>query len=118
MGTAALTRVAHGPQCLAIVFRLDHDWAASDLYGTVLWRYWDFLPNPDLYETADGASFVLMYVEDGVKLRDLQQVFDPLIEVEQLQIPAAVGHCCEPRHQFADAGAVDVGHLSQVEQDL
>src|SRR5581483_7600712 len=62
--------------------------------------------------------FVVLHVEDGVQLGDLQQVVHFLGEVEQLEFAALVADAGESADQFADAGAVDVINVSEVEQDL
>src|ERR1017187_6343663 len=69
-------------------------------------------------KAADGAGFVFVNVEDGIQLGDLQQVLHPLVQVEQLQLPAAVGHGGKARYQLADPRAVDIGNVPEVEQDL
>src|SRR5712692_3725569 len=44
-----------------------------------------------LSEAADRGGLVFVDFEHRVELRDLKQILDPLIEIEQLQIAAAVG---------------------------
>src|ERR1039457_4364188 len=73
------------------------------------------LPN-GLREAADGRGFVVVHLKDGVKLRDLQQVFDALAQTEQLQLPPMVGDRGKAGNELADAGAVDIRHLAQVQQ--
>src|SRR5215813_5808816 len=69
-------------------------------------------------EAANGSSFVFVDIEHGVQLCNLQQILHALVQAEQLQLPAAIGHGREARHQLADPRAVNVGDLAQVEQDL
>src|SRR5512147_2387616 len=54
-------------------------------------------------ERSDCGGLVVLNVEHGVQLRDLQQVVDFLGQVQQLQIPASVAYRGEGADQFADA---------------
>src|SRR6202453_3473631 len=66
----------------------------------------------------DCACLVVLDVEDSVEFRDLQQIVHLLGQVQQLQLAAAVLHCREGADQFADAGAVDIADVAQVQQNL
>src|SRR5215469_4231016 len=69
-------------------------------------------------ERLDRLAFVVLDVEDGVELGDLEQVVNFLGEVEQLELAALVANGSERADQLADSGAVDVGHVAEVEQDF
>src|ERR1035441_10199970 len=69
-------------------------------------------PCLSLHEAADGARLVFVNIEDGVELRDLEQVLDPLVEVEQLQCAAAIGYRGESGYQLTDPRAVDLDRKS------
>src|SRR6478609_6635189 len=72
----------------------------------------------NLAERLDCAGFVVFHVEDGVQLGDLQQVVNFFGQVEQLEFAALVAHGGESADQFADARAIDIVHVSEVEQDF
>ena len=57
---------------------------------------------PLLAERLYARCFVLLDIEDGVELRDLQQVVHFLGEVEQLEVAALVFASGVGAHQFAD----------------
>ena len=61
----------------------------------------DFESN--LLERLYRGCFVVFYVEDGVKLGDLEQIIDLLGEVQQLQFAALILGRGESAYQFADA---------------
>jgi len=71
-----------------------------------------------LGEAADGVGFVLMNVENRVKLGDLQQIFHTMSQTKELQVAALVGDGRESGHQLADAGAIDVGYFLEVQKDI
>ena len=56
-----------------------------------------------LLERLYGGGFVVLYVEDGVKLRDLEQIVDLLGEVQQLQFAALILGGGEGAYEFANA---------------
>src|SRR5262249_41072535 len=66
----------------------------------------------------DGACLVVLDVEDGVELGDLEQVVDLASKVQELQFAALVFGCGECADQLTDAGAIDVGDIAEVEQDV
>src|SRR5215472_2379990 len=72
----------------------------------------------ELFERFDRLALVVLDVEDGVELGDLEQVVNFLGEVEQLELAALVANGSERADQLADTGAVDVGHVAEVEQDF
>src|SRR4051812_33774692 len=76
------------------------------------------LKRPGLGERGEGLFLVVVDVEDGVELGDLHQVVDALGEIEELQLPAAVLYRCEGTGQLAEAGAVDIGDFSEVQENL
>src|ERR1019366_1503217 len=57
-------------------------------------------------------------VEDRIELGDLQQILDAFGQVQQLQSSTLVGDGGETGDQFADARAIDIGDLAQIQQDL
>src|SRR4029077_12496763 len=71
-----------------------------------------------LAEGLDGRGFVVLDVKDGIELGDLQQIVHFLGQLQQLQLSAFAADRGESADQFADAGAVNVGHVAQIEQDL
>src|SRR5882724_13095167 len=64
------------------------------------------------------CRFVVLDIEDGIELGDLQQVVDLLGQVEQFEFAVFAPHCGKRAHQFPDAGAVNVGDVAQVKQDF
>ena len=56
-----------------------------------------------LLERLYRGSFVVFYVEDGVKLGDLEQIIDLLGEIQQLQFATLILGRGESAYQFADA---------------
>ncbi len=64
------------------------------------------------------TRLVVLDVENRVELGDLQQVVNLLGEIEQLKVSALVAHGGKRADQLADTRAVDISHVTQVEQDL
>src|SRR5260370_6852841 len=75
-------------------------------------------PNRNLLEGLDRRRLVISYVENRIELSDLQQIVDLLGQVQQLQFATLVFHRGVGADQFADARAVNVVDVAQVEQDL
>jgi len=71
-----------------------------------------------LLEGFDGGGFVVLHVKDGVELGDLEQIVHLLGEVEEFEFAALILGGGEGADQFADAGAVDVVDLGQVQDDF
>src|SRR5215472_5063219 len=71
----------------------------------------------ELFERFDRLALVVLDVEDGVELGDLEQVVNFLGEVEQLELAALVANGSERADQLADTGAVDVGHVAFAQGD-
>src|SRR5579864_3590554 len=71
-----------------------------------------------LLERLDCGGFVVFYVENGIKLSDLQQIVHLFGEIEQLQLAALVLGGSESADQFADAGAVDIIDFGQIQHNL
>jgi len=71
-----------------------------------------------LAKTSHSGRFVRLNIENREKPRDLDDVVHALGQIDELQfaLRAADGGICA--HQFANAGAVDVIHVGQVEQDF
>src|SRR5437879_6332979 len=64
-----------------------------------------------------GQCFVVLNIEDGVELRDLQKVVDLLGQVQQLELAALFLGSGEGTDKFADTRAVDIVYVAQVQQD-
>src|SRR6266576_3864168 len=71
-----------------------------------------------LGERFHSGRFVVFHVENGVQLRDLQQVMYFLGQVEQLQFATLILDSGVGADQLADARAVDVVHVAKVEKNL
>src|SRR5580693_7512065 len=69
-------------------------------------------------EGGDSGSFVVLHVKYRVEFGDLKQVVDLLRQVKQLQFAALVADGGEGAYQFANAGAVDIADIAQVQQDF
>ena len=67
---------------------------------------------------ANGGRFVVLHVKNGIQLRDLQQIVNLFGEVQQFQFAALVTDGGEGADQLADAGAVDIANIPQVQQNL
>src|SRR5205085_10475855 len=63
-----------------------------------------------------GVSLVFVNVEDGIKLGDLQQILDAMSQIQQLQMPAAIGNSGIGRHELSDSRAVDIRYVFQVQE--
>jgi hypothetical protein len=59
-----------------------------------------------------------MHLEDRVELGDLEQVLDPFGEAEEFELAVLAGDGGVAIDEFADAGAIDVADLAEVEQEL
>ena len=59
-------------------------------------------------------DLVIVNIEDGVKLCDLQEVAHSLVEVQELQFSALGLHESVSAHQFPEACAVDMAYSGQV----
>src|SRR5690348_965517 len=68
-------------------------------------------------EAACGGIFIGKNFEDGEELGDLQKIVNFFGEMEKLQFAAAIGDGGVAADEFADAGAVDVIDVGEVEQD-
>ena len=71
-----------------------------------------------LLERSDGAGFVVVDVEDGVELGQLQHVLHLLGQAQQLQGGALILGGGVGAYQFAQPRAIDVVHVAQIEQDV
>src|ERR1700684_1864873 len=65
-----------------------------------------------------GGEFVVFDVEDGIELGDVEDVVNFLGEVEELEFASSVADGGEAGDEFADAGAVDVVDIGEVEDDF
>src|SRR5262245_16679046 len=71
-----------------------------------------------LLKAVESRLFVLINLEDSQQLRDHEQVFDLLREVEQFQAASRVFSRRVAGDQFAYARAVDIADPAEVEDDL
>jgi len=69
-------------------------------------------------KAADGLGFVIMHFEHGVELGDLEQVVDSFGEAEELELALLAGDRGVAIDEFADAGAIDIADLAQVEEEF
>src|SRR5690349_14015766 len=69
-------------------------------------------------EAADGVGLVVVALENGEELGDGQQVLDALGEVQQAHVAALPLHRRVRAHHLAQPGAVDVGNVGQVQNEL
>jgi hypothetical protein len=66
----------------------------------------------------DGLSLRLVSLEHRQQLRDRQQIFDALRQVEQLEATTLAAYCRVGPHYFAETRAVDVRHPFEIQQQL
>src|SRR5271155_4405942 len=71
-----------------------------------------------LFKALDRGGFVIFNVEDGIQFGDLQQVVHLLGEVQQFEFATLVLGGGKGADQFADAGAVDVVDLAEVQNNF
>ena len=69
-------------------------------------------------EALDGLVFVVVPLERGETLGDREKMLDPGSQVRQLELPVVFLDGLHASYQLAKTGAVNVGHLGQVDQDL
>jgi len=77
-----------------------------------------YLFGEEVVEGFDGGEFVLFDVEDGVELGDVENVADFLGEAGEFEFAAGVADGGEAADELADAGAVDVGDVGEIEDDF
>ena len=65
-----------------------------------------------------GVELVVLYVENGVELGDVQDVVNLLGEIEEFELAPGVADGGKAADQFADAGGIDVIDVSEVEDDF
>ena len=71
-----------------------------------------------LHEAPQGGGFVREGFEDGVELGDVEDFGDAALGVQQLDLAALVGDAGIGTDKFAEAGAIHVGNLRKVEEQL
>lgn len=69
-------------------------------------------------KTADGASFIVVYLKDGIQLGDLEEIVDALGEVEELELAVLTGDGGEGVDEFSDAGGIDVVDFAEVKEEF
>src|ERR1700674_1415762 len=69
------------------------------------------------HKTSKRSAFVSKHIKHRIQLGDLKKIADFLRQVQQLQVPALILHRRVPADQLADSRAVDVVHVSQVQQN-
>jgi len=72
----------------------------------------------ELLETADCGALIGLNVEDRKQPRDLDQIVYALGQVDQLQFAARIANGRVGANKFADARAIDVIHIGEIEQNL
>src|SRR6185312_12345712 len=87
---------------------------AAEVAAFSIWNWVRWLAGEGL----DGAGFVVLYVEDGVELGDLEQVVNLFGEVQELQFAALVTRGGVGADELADARAVNVVDVTEIEQDV
>src|SRR5882724_4368207 len=63
------------------------------------------------------ACFVVLHVEDRIKLCDLQQIVDLLGQIQKLQLSTGISHRGEAGDQLSDARTIDVADISKIEKN-
>src|SRR5579862_318264 len=71
-----------------------------------------------LAERLDGRGLVVLHVEDGVELRDLQQIVHFLGELQQLKFATLVLGGGIGADQLTNAGAVNVINIREIQNNL
>ena len=71
-----------------------------------------------LGEAANRGRFVVKDLENRVQLRDLQQIFHALGQVQELQLATLIGHARKSGNHLADARAVDIADIAKVQKQL
>src|SRR5581483_7886267 len=69
-------------------------------------------------KAAHRLGLVVVNIKDGVELGDLQEVVDLLGQVQEFQLAALVRDGRISVDKLADSRAVDIGYVSQVQQDI
>src|SRR4029077_19014810 len=71
-----------------------------------------------LAEAFEGLVFVGVVLEDGVEVDAAEQVLDAGAQLQHLERAAVAAEFGVDAHQLADAGAIEMRHLGQVQQDV
>src|SRR5439155_20638860 len=69
------------------------------------------------HKTSKRGALVGKDIKYRVELGDLKKIADFLRQVQQLQVPALIFHRRVPADQLTDSRAVNVVHISQVQQN-
>src|SRR4026209_2363474 len=75
-------------------------------------------PYADLLVTLDGFRFRGVSVEHRQQLRDRQEILAPLRPVGPLELAPLTADRRVGAHDFAEARAVDIGHVLEVQEQL
>jgi hypothetical protein len=78
---------------------------------------WILLSARMLPETAQSYLLVGIHVEDGEKSGDLQQIVHPFCQGQKFHLTVAARDGSISADQFADSRAVDVVHISKIQQN-
>ena len=68
------------------------------------------------FEAAERRCLVVVGFEDAQQLGYLQQVIDPLLQVQEFHSTPAIGHGCVTAHQLPESGGFDVGDVREIQQ--
>jgi hypothetical protein len=69
-------------------------------------------------EAGDCLGLVVMNIEYGVELGDLQEIADFLIEVQQFHFATLAFDGAVPAHELSEPGAVDVVNPGQIDENF
>ena len=72
----------------------------------------------NLGEASDGVVLIGADVEDGVEAGELEKILDALREIQELDFALGAADGGEAAYELADAGAVYVIHVVEVEDNL
>jgi hypothetical protein len=72
----------------------------------------------EIIERLHGAEFIVFDIEDGVELRNKENVANFLAQREKFEFTAPIFYSGVAGHEFAYSGRIDVIHLRQIEHDF
>jgi hypothetical protein len=71
-----------------------------------------------LLETSEGGALFRIDIENCIELGELEEVVNFFGQVQQFKFAAAALGGGVSAHKFADAGAIDVIHVPEIEHDM